>query len=780
MTDVGRRSLALWAGLVSSLLLAECAAAAALDVKGEVRIGLRGGGKSNRRTSAWAPVYVPLQASEAVTAGAFQIVIESTDSDEVPFRIAHPIPALAAGEQRLFLAYVPPGSGNRYTSTLRSADGKVIKTLTSALSSSVIGTQIVEPHDTLYLTLGSSLPELSRALKPPANDNQPDDLEQGVTGFAVIQKAEELPDRWYGYDGVDVILLATSNDTFITALLEGSAAARRDALLEWVRRGGRLIVCAGRDAAHVAGLLEKMNLDCAIQGKSTRQTPLPSLMSYAGREAVGPQLKWKKKPIEIAHLVPGPSTDILVREEAAPADLVARPLIVQTSCGLGRVVVIGFDLDGEAFTTWEGQPAFWKKVQAEFIPRPGNAQRDELSERMQRALETFGEVPVISFGWVALFLLGYIALVGPIDYFILKKGFKRLELTWITFPIVVIAVSVGAYLAAYSSKGNDLWTNKVDLIDIDLHGAPQVQGTAWWSLFNPRSQSFTVGLEPAAPGWFTPAGEPGKASPATVSLLETPSHTVPGSPGLFRKAYDYAGDATGVRDVPVPVWATRTFTASWRLPLAPREPLPIEADVRLSRDGTALNGTIVNGLPVELQGATLIYRGKLYAVGSLMPGQRLEVSSLFEARGVKPPISEWDHNDSLRPQQALAADSHRSLPRAQAALSSYLALKPALFFSLAARNENNSGLRSLDQAWRITSLSTVPTPPQMQYRSEAILVARTPSVADAAEAVTAGPASPSRLWLGALPGREQHRPAIDGYLAQETYVRVYIPVRKDR
>jgi hypothetical protein len=36
--------------------------------------------------------------------------------------------------------------------------------------------------------------------------------------------------------------------------------------------------------------------------------------------------------------------------------------------------------------------------------------------------------------------------------------------------------------------------------------------------------------------------------------------------------------------------------------------------------------------------------------------------------------------------------------------------------------------------------------------------------------------SPSRLWLGKLPG-ESNRPALIGTLYQETYVRVFIPVK---
>ena len=76
----------------------------------------------------------------------------------------------------------------------------------------------------------------------------------------------------------------------------------------------------------------------------------------------------------------------------------------------------------------------------------------ELGVDFKRELEQFEEVPVISFGWVALFILFYIVLVGPLDYFILKKVFKRLEWTWISSPILVLVVSVAAYATRLTSR----------------------------------------------------------------------------------------------------------------------------------------------------------------------------------------------------------------------------------------------------------------------------------------------------------------------------------------
>ena len=88
----------------------------------------------------------------------------------------------------------------------------------------------------------------------------------------------------------------------------------------------------------------------------------------------------------------------------------------------------------------------------------------------------------------------------------------------------------------------------IDLIDIDLDGPRQVYGHTWFSLFSPRVQSYTVGLEPATPTWAAPAPD-GTPAP-TVTLMEgTDRGLRTGSQGLFPKPYDYAEDAAGVRRV---------------------------------------------------------------------------------------------------------------------------------------------------------------------------------------------------------------------------------------
>ena len=182
------------------------------------------------------------------------------------------------------------------------------------------------------------------------------------------------------------------------------------------------------------------------------------------------------------------------------------PLVVRGSHGFGRVTLITLDVDQKPFSDWPDRSLFW--VRALDLRRPsidttGGARHgmpgrfgpygiSDLSSQLRAALEQFPGVKLIPFGWVAFFIFLYILLIGPGDYFFLKKVLKRMELTWITFPTIVLTVSLVAYYAAYVLKGNDLLVNKVDLVDIDQETGVIARGNTWISLFSPQNRDYTI------------------------------------------------------------------------------------------------------------------------------------------------------------------------------------------------------------------------------------------------------------------------------------------------
>ncbi len=186
------------------------------------------------------------------------------------------------------------------------------------------------------------------------------------------------------------------------------------------------------------------------------------------------------------------------------------PLVIRGPHGFGRVTVIAIDVDQKPFSAWPDRALFWARAldlrpqRADQTNSPGNlgggsrfyqSGVSDLSSQLRIALEQFPGVRLIPFGWVAFFIFLYILLIGPGDYFFLKKVLKRMELTWITFPTIVVTVSLVAYYAAYLLKGNDLLVNKVDIVDID-QPAGLMRGGTWVSLFSPQNRDYGIRAVP--------------------------------------------------------------------------------------------------------------------------------------------------------------------------------------------------------------------------------------------------------------------------------------------
>src|SRR5690606_1256610 len=98
----------------------------------------------------------------------------------------------------------------------------------------------------------------------------------------------------------------------------------------------------------------------------------------------------------------------------------------------------------------------------------------------------FSGVKLVPFSLVFLLVVVYILLIGPGDYFLVKKVLKRMEATWITFPLIVLIFSGVAYYLANWMKGDEIRLNQVDIIDVDASSG-FVRGTTYANVFSPAT-----------------------------------------------------------------------------------------------------------------------------------------------------------------------------------------------------------------------------------------------------------------------------------------------------
>ena len=319
------------------------------------------------------------------------------------------------------------------------------------------------------------------------------------------------------------------------------------------------------------------------------------------------------------------------------------PLVIRKPQGLGQVVFVATDLDRGPIRDWSDRP----KLVAAILDLPANEQAGEtdnpqqnygyndLAGQLRSAVDVPRDVHLVPFFVVALLVVVYILLIGPGDYFLLRRLGRGMQWTWITFPTIVVVFCVGAYLAAYWLKGDQLRVNQVDLVDIDAEGT--ARGASWFGIFSPRGESFDLSMRPRLPD-----GQPPKETSASLAWLGKAGNEFNGMYGrgmqnstpLWSQGYSIAWspDATSpdaIRSVPIQVWASKSFVQRW---LGQASDLGLDAS--LKDDGRQLSGTITNRLkgsdPQAKDGITLshcflAYENWAYEIGTLRPGESVEI-----------------------------------------------------------------------------------------------------------------------------------------------------------
>jgi hypothetical protein len=753
-----------------------------------VRLGLPPGPFSKERdennqpvnlfkAATWAPVWVELEVIESINQPTIEIRVETPDGDDVissaRISVATPQSGKHSGLALGRIPYLKPGGiFTEVTVSVRGADGKP---LAETFQKKLVG---MPPARHLFLSLGASLPglRLPKSEGQTGESGDADSLRNGWVELAEVTNVRDFPDLWIGFAAVDLMIIGTAADPSFFKELAGDSK-RRKALHEWVKRGGQVIISAGANPELLNSIPEfKEILPARLIGAKRAANEIPIVLPNTPRLLLQPPARDKIAIAGIEKIPERPYLTKLMSDERVNAS----PLVVQASHGLGRVTLVTFDLDVPPFADWRHREVFWEwLVNLAGTHLPSGTERattesrssegeDEYLTRMQNNLEFFEGVPVISFSWVALLILAYILVIGPAEYYLVKKIFKRQELTWITFPIIVAGTCAAAYFIAHDLKGRELRVNKIDLVEIDL-GAKRVYGETWFTIFSPRIENYTIGVEPAS-GWSPDGPEYTRAD----TFVSWHGKAKSSRQSLFRRTYSYhaatepdaAGRlafADGLEQVPIQVWSTKSFTASWSARLDPERPL-IESTLRISAaDPNQITGSITSNLPIEmLTDAQLIYRERIVPLPPLMRGVPRYISTSGQAAAA----ATW--LQSVNPQKDLVPSSRSTGSGSERDDDPMFRIWPVLFHELMQGHHGrqfNASVRSLDQSWRVGE----------QNNYEAILVARIGRTAGPAEQMSNSPNSPTRLWLGELPGSGVRTP-LTGTIRQETYIRVFIPV----
>jgi len=736
----------------------------------QVRFGFPSEAGALIRNGTWIPVDIELDAKGSeIEPNKFLIEMESTDGEGASYLIKIPV----IPKQTRLMGYLRPGSSTSpLIVRLKETNGKIIQVWPSPTRSSAT---LVGPRDFLIATSGFSPEALQLA---SANQSKLDAGKQVLAErlprkFSELKSIHDFPSQALGYASVDTLIFSTSS-TLSLDLMKEANLEKRLALSAWILSGGTLLVDSGTHYENTRNLLATLGVTgCNIEGLDSNPKGLRTLNGL--NRWVTPLVSQllPMRIYEIAKLAPTHSAQTIIRESAEPSDPVVRPILVQVPFGRGRVFLLALGMEAGPFSKWDGQQSFWDKFLLEISPRnPGFAQgkfppdtttiKPELACEIQRSLETFAEVPAFPFGWVALLIIAYIIIIGPVDYFVTHYWFKKPELTWFTFLVVVLVATWGAWAGANALKGDDSKLNKLDIMDLDISSGC-VQGTSWMSFFSPSPGNYSFALQ-ANPAWSS--GD--YLTQTDLGILETPDRVFRGaSQSFFRKPYEYNSFPSSLEQVGIPAWACASLEGNWLKKSNPSS-APFNAEISHSRIETVLiTGTITNNLSADLDDCNLFYQESWYSLGRFQAGEKRRIDML-QLGGRGQSIQQWNDLKILAPsnwsKQKYDTSSDNIYPI-------HRLLKAFVFHDHPEAGDllYNSSLRKLDTSWRLKQVAEtfLSESARLRHPEEIILIGRVDSKSTSS--------APTTLSLSKKVNGKSIpiKPSIN----QETFVRVVIPIQ---
>lgn len=595
------------------------------NIPQSVKVGFAG----HSRLGAWFPVFVTPDPEASPIRDIVRYEIDTIDGDGSPYTIAGNV-ARRDADVATFECLMQSGRryGERRVRLLDSLDAVVYE---ESFRVDERGQGRIAHASTTALTaVVESDGVLTAALSRGAARNDESTFVVGLDAVA------DFPSRWLSLQSVEMLFLQGEE----LALVQSLSDLQLQAIEGWVRNGGQLIIAVGANGDHLLGEGQPLHRFCP--GEYVRQDQMASssrLEFFAGSNE---QLIARDgQPIEISRL-----NDVRGVIELQQDDL---PLIVRTSLGFGEIVFVAFDLKNPRVLEWSGLVGVLNKLtnrtenQAARRPR-GREQRgntvshygyEDLTGQLRVPLDLFSDVRFISFTWVAILIGLYILCIGPGDWFLLSRWLQKMELTWITFPLIAVLFCSIAWFTSRVARPGTTQMNQLEIIDID-QASGRARGSIWNNLYSPfgdrislqlpDSNDLEMTLTSKIVGWqgLPGGGLGGMDTRAGASLIDQSWRQD------FAADDEHADDPNAwISRQSLRVSSTRAFFNQWWATV----PFEINNRLRFTRRIGRLEGTFTNPLDRQIRNCRLLYDSWAYVLPQpLEPGETIDVLTEMKER----------------------------------------------------------------------------------------------------------------------------------------------------
>ena len=513
----------------------------------EARVMLAG----HARLGAWMAVDVRIRNDGPPLVGELRLA--GGAQGRTSFSTPVDVPTTSDKHYRLYAQ--PPAFGGEIQIAF-VVDGRTVTTTPVAFT-------IHDPGQLVVGVVAEDPQRLGRSidLLPSAN---------GAAPAIVSLTPSDLPERVEGWAALDRLVW---QDVESTSLTEEQLAAMRG----WIAGGGHLVLVGGTANPSVLSAFADDLLP--FRPDSTIDVPAASLTGLLGG-------------------LPGGATDVaalsgtLARGRAL-ATVGDRAIAAQATYGSGGVAIIGFDAGvGWLADSESARTSLWRPV---LPPRTTTGSATAEDNQLVNAASQLAALALPPIGGLLALLAGYIVLIGPANYLVLRRIDRR-EWAWITMPVLIAVFAVGSYGMGISLRGLDVVVNEVAIV----RGAPgATEGTAqvYLGLFSPSRGTYQISIPGGALLSSTVAGDLATGDRAVLDIVQS--------------------DPSRIRNLSFSSLRTLRAETATTVP---------EVDIDLTfADGT-LSGTVRNRSTEHLERPAIALGGSVAVLDDLGPGEERAVS----------------------------------------------------------------------------------------------------------------------------------------------------------
>jgi hypothetical protein len=371
-----------------------------------------------------------------------------------------------------------------------------------------------------------------------------------------------VPEHWAGLSSADIVVVGDAQALHL-------APAQVQALLDYAAAGGDLILVSNGDPA-------QFNATGFGPALPARPTGTVALSRVSGVTAAQRRDFDAPDPVLLAS-TPVAGARVLRQVGSLPT-LVARPW------GLGAVYLSAVDLGNAHTLSDNGLRAVWTRIWDDMQKR----EKMKIEPSIYDPLGSPPEMTPPSLGFLLLFMVVYIAIVGPLNYVLLRRR-DRMLWTWLTVPVLAAGFTIVSYCISYGAKGSEIVAREFALVKM-RSGAAQASADVYLSVFSPRRAGYDLRL-------------PGRTVFRSTIGEELARWTL---------GWD---DGSVLRGLEVPMWSMRRMYA--------QAVTSLDGPIRLQLDrpaGDRLKGEIINDSGLDLSDCRLLLHGTVSAPLSLKPG----------------------------------------------------------------------------------------------------------------------------------------------------------------